>query len=133
MSPLAIDSEFQALCPPLSCEEQELLEASLLAEGCWDELVVWRTANRVSLLDGHNRYALCVKHGLAFRTVEVPGISDRDAAKAWILTNQLGRRNLRPEQAAYLRGKRYELEKRRVPNPSGRNQYSEVGIQNGGH
>src|SRR5437899_2373162 len=30
----------------------------------------------------------------------------------WIINNQLGRRNLSPEQASYLRGKRYNLEKR---------------------
>ena len=29
----------------------------------------------------------------------------------WIINNQLGRRNLSPEQASYLRGKRYNLEK----------------------
>jgi hypothetical protein len=34
------------------------------------------------------------------------------AAVNWIITNQLGRRNLTPEQRSYLRGKRYNLEKR---------------------
>lgn len=29
----------------------------------------------------------------------------------WIISNQLGRRNLNPNQIAYLRGKRYETEK----------------------
>jgi DNA-binding XRE family transcriptional regulator len=35
----------------------------------------------------------------------------------WIINNQLGRRNLTPEQTSYLRGKRYNLEKLRVGRP----------------
>lgn len=29
----------------------------------------------------------------------------------WIINNQLGRRNVTPDQASYLRGKRYNMEK----------------------
>ena len=29
----------------------------------------------------------------------------------WMINNQLGRRNLHPDQASYLRGKRYNAEK----------------------
>ena len=40
----------------------------------------------------------------------------------------MGRRNLNPNQIAYLRGKRYETEKKIVSNESGANQYTkEVG------
>ncbi|MDD2380258.1 MAG: hypothetical protein PHV35_01025 [Mariniphaga sp.] len=35
----------------------------------------------------------------------------REHALNWIISNQLGRRNLNPNQIAYLRGKRYETEK----------------------
>lgn len=42
----------------------------------------------------------------------------------WIIENQLGRRNLNPNQIAYLRGKRYECEKKIVSNEKGVNQYS---------
>lgn len=38
---ILIDSEFQALIPPLSAEERAQLEANLLADGCRDPLVVW--------------------------------------------------------------------------------------------
>ena len=49
----------------------------------------------------------------------------------WIISNQLGRRNLNPNQIAYLRGKRYETEKKIVSNISGANQHTkEVGYQN---
>jgi hypothetical protein len=42
-----------------------------------------------------------------------------EAAVNWIIANQLGRRNLTPEQKSYLRGKRYNLEKKREGAPEG--------------
>jgi N6-adenosine-specific RNA methylase IME4 len=105
---LKIDLEFQRLCFPLTKEEFEQLEANVLAEkGCRDPLVLWNG----TILDGHNRYEICKRHGLTFQTVEAKGVVSRQDAIAWIVTNQLGRRNLTPEQAAYLRGQRYNLEK----------------------
>ena len=44
MHNIQIDSEFQALIPPLSAEERAQLEANLLADGCRDPLVVWPCA-----------------------------------------------------------------------------------------
>jgi hypothetical protein len=41
MTYLTIDEEFQSMIPPLAPEELELLEASLLREGCRDPLVAW--------------------------------------------------------------------------------------------
>jgi hypothetical protein len=49
---------------------------------------------------------------------------------SWRADHRRGRRNLTPEQKSYLRGKRYNLEKKTVPNEEGVNQYSEVGRQN---
>jgi len=63
------------------------------------------------LLDGHNRYEICKQHDRWF-DVKVIELPDRQAAINWIINNQLGRRNLHPDQASYLRGKRYNGEKR---------------------
>jgi hypothetical protein len=41
----------------------------------------------------------------------VAGVSDRAEALTWVIRNQLGRRNLSPTEASYLRGKRYNAEK----------------------
>jgi hypothetical protein len=41
MMNLIVDMEFEALIQPPTPEERALLEASLLAEGCRDRLVVW--------------------------------------------------------------------------------------------
>lgn len=91
MTTLTIDSEFQSLIPPLADDERAELEASLQAEGCRDALTVW--AGQGILVDGHNRYAICQAHGIPFEVKERE-FEDRDAAKLWIIGNQLGRRNL---------------------------------------
>lgn len=62
------------------------------------------------LIDGHNRYEICQKHDRRFSCSEVKLASRQDAIN-WIINNQLGRRNLHPDQASYLRGKRYNGEK----------------------
>lgn len=105
---IKIDKEFAALIPALSVDELAQLERSLLAEGCRDPLIVWKEKH--ILLDGHNRLSICRQHNLPFK-VEALEFPDREAAEAFIVKNQLGRRNLSPEAASYLRGKRYLAEK----------------------
>ncbi len=92
---LTVDPEFKALIPPLSADEYGLLQTSILSEGCRDAIVVWQGQNVV--LDGHNRYAICTANSVPFRVVE-RAFDSRAAAKVWMLTNQLARRNL-PEPA----------------------------------
>jgi hypothetical protein len=87
---LYVDDELQAWIDPLSPDELALLEASLLEDGCRDPLVVWGGY----LLDGHNRYALCTKHGIPFQTVEKTGLVTKEDAMLWMVDNQLGKRNL---------------------------------------
>jgi hypothetical protein len=87
---LHIDPELQTWLDPLSPTELAGLEASLLADGCRDPLVVWADC----LLDGHNRYALCMKHGIAFQTVEKTGLVTKEDAMLWMIGNQLGKRNM---------------------------------------
>ena len=94
-----IEPSFQELAPPLSPEERAQREASLLAEGCRDALVVWKGHD--VLLDGHNRLELCAQLGLEYCKVEID-LPDRDAAKVWIIRNQFARRNLAPYQRAEL-------------------------------
>ena len=49
---------------------------------------------------------------MEYRTVEIE-LPNKEAAKEWIITNQLGRRNLTPLEASYYRGKLYEARKLR--------------------
>ena len=94
---IIIDEELRSLIPPLTGEEYNGLEESIIAEGCRDALVVWGNI----LVDGHNRYEICKKHGIAFRT-ERKDFADRDEAKIWIIKNQFGRRNLPSYERARL-------------------------------
>jgi len=105
---IVIDPEFEALCPPLSEEEAMHLEADIVRFGCRDPIVVWGTKN--ILVDGHNRYRICTKNKVPFKVHKIE-FTDRRHARGWIITNQLGRRNLTPEQKSYLRGIRFNTEK----------------------
>jgi len=89
MKPLKIDLGFQSLIPPLSDDELHGLEESILAEGRRDTIKVWKG----TIVDGHNRYAICQKHGITPCTQEVRFTSKKNA-ELWIVQNQLGRRNL---------------------------------------
>ena len=64
-----------------------------------EPLAIWKTKNENILLDGHNRYKIAEKNNLKFPTTEIELI-DRDHAKLWIATHQLGRRNLTDDQRA---------------------------------
>ena len=117
---ISIDSDFERLIPHLSQEELEILEKSLIEEGCREPIYVWNDV----ILDGHNRYRICTKHGIPYKVVNAP-VSSKDEAIVWICINQMGRRNISEQTRHYLIGKRYEAEKRiGASNPFGKNQYT---------
>jgi ParB-like chromosome segregation protein Spo0J len=109
---LKISKELQALIPPLTKEEYEKLEVSILSEGCREALIVWKNGSDFILIDGHNRYEICKKHNVLFttQTKEFSGISD---VKDWMINNQLGKRNVTEEVKSYLRGLQYKTEKQK--------------------
>jgi DNA-binding XRE family transcriptional regulator len=97
MSAIKIDPEFKALIPPLAPEEYAQLESNLKAEGCRDPLVTWEGI----LIDGHNRFEICTKHGIGFEKIN-KRLTDRSEAIEWIIRNQFGRRNLDAYQRTRL-------------------------------
>ena len=105
---LKIDPEFQSQIPPLTDDEFKQLEENILKEGkLISPLIVWNN----TLVDGHNRYAILQKHPeIYFSSMPLP-FESREEVLAWICKNQLGRRNLTPEQKLFLIGKQYEAEK----------------------
>ena len=107
MKKFTVDPEFKSNIPPLSDEEFAQLEKNILADGCRDPLVLWGQL----LVDGHNRYVICTKHGLPFDTVQKE-FASRDEALDWTDANQLGRRNLTPDQRSIIRGRRYNRTKK---------------------
>ena len=99
---LIIDKEFVSIIPELTDEVLKELEASLLADGCRDAIVVWGE----TIVDGHNRYSLCKKNSIEFLTRPME-FASRDEATTWILRNQIARRNLTPDQMSEVRGRLY--------------------------
>ena len=106
---LSVDPEFQSKIPPLTAEEHSQLEANILEEGrIISPLIVWKGI----IVDGHNRFEILKEHPEIEYTVLEKEFAGREEAIVWICKNQLGRRNLTPEQRRYLVGKQYEAEKR---------------------
>lgn len=107
-APLVIDPEFEAMCPPLTDEEYEQLEENIIAEGeVLMPLIVWDGV----IIDGHNRYKIAQAYPAVKYSTREKSFSNRYEAISWICKNQLGRRNLTPQQKKYLIGQRYEAEK----------------------
>lgn len=94
---IQIDNEFESLIPRLTDEEFGQLEKNIIKDGCRDALVLWGDI----LVDGHNRYRICQKHNISFKTVS-KDFSSRDEAIEWIILNQFGRRNMTAFQRAEL-------------------------------
>lgn len=109
MTGLQIDPEFHALISPLSKGEYDELQASLQLDGCRDALVCWNGL----ILDGHNRFEICNRLNLPFQILS-KNLSDRQTAKEWIITNQLGRRNITLFQRTRLVLKRDGIVKARA-------------------
>ena len=117
---LKIDPEFQSQIPPLTDDEFKQLEENILKEGkLLSPLIVWNN----TLVDGHNRYAILQKHPEIYFSTMPLRFENREEAIAWICRNQLGRRNLTPEQKKFLIGKQYSVEHRK-PGGNGNNQYT---------
>ena len=126
---LKIDPEFQSQIPPLTDDEFKQLEENILKEGkLLSPLIVWNN----TLVDGHNRYAILQKHPEIYFSTTPLQFENREETIAWICRNQLGRRNLSPEQKRYLLGKQYEAEKKAAKIFRG-NQYTLAKKSGGDH
>lgn len=117
---LNIDNELRDLIPALTTDEYEQLEQNILEEGIRDSLIVWNK----TIVDGHNRYNIALEHGLNYE-IEEREFEDKNEVINWMIDNQLGRRNLSPQQQSYLRGKRYSQEKKSLGGSRG-NQYTDM-------
>ena len=109
---IIIDERFKQQIPPLSTEERALLEDSIKAEGLRDSLTVWKTKDGLVLLDGHNRYEICQKLKIIPHVFEM-FLDSREHAEDWIDKNQLGRRNLSPDDFRMILGRRYNRQKKK--------------------
>ena len=95
---IVVNQELQAYIDPLTADEYAALERSILAEGCRDALVLWGEV----LVDGHNRYRICQKHGLPFQTVQNTRFSSMQDVHLWMIEQHLGRRSVSDYQRGVL-------------------------------
>lgn len=102
---IIVNAELKAYIEPLTPDEHEALERSLLAEGCRDALVLWGDV----LVDGHNRYGICVKHGIPFRTVQHPHFRSVEDVHLWMIDQHLGRRSVSDYQRGVLALRKREI------------------------
>ena len=95
---IVVLEELKAYIDPLTADEHEALERSLLAEGCRDALVLWNDI----LVDGHNRYGICQAHGIPFNTVQNTRFQSMEDVHLWMIEQHLGRRSVSDYQRGVL-------------------------------
>jgi len=97
--------EFRDLITPLSAEERQGLKTVLAKDRQREPIVIGCLGDEYVLLDGHTRYAVYREEQdqgsiqLSYIIIELPS---REAAKLWILENQVSRRNLTDDQRAVI-------------------------------
>lgn len=102
---IVVNPDLQAYIDPLTPEEYTALERSILAEGCRDALVLWGEV----LVDGHNRYGICQKHGIAFQTVQNTRFASMEDVHLWMIEQHLGRRSVSDFQRGVLALRQREI------------------------
>jgi hypothetical protein len=102
---IVVNEDIKAYIDPLTPDEYEALERSILAEGCRDALVLWGDV----LVDGHNRHSICSKHGLAFQTVQSKRFQSIEDVHLWMIDQHLGRRSLSDYQRGVLALRKREI------------------------
>lgn len=102
---ITINQELRAFIDPLTASEEAALERSLLAEGCRDALVLWGEV----LIDGHNRYDICRRHNIPFRTVQNSSFASLDDVMLWMIDNHLARRSVSDFQRGVLALRKKEI------------------------
>jgi len=128
MTKFSISAELESFLPSTTEDEKKALRHSLKSEGCLQPLTVW--AEEQVLVDGHNRYRICVDEGIPFTVLErnFPGL---EAVKEWMLLQQLCRRNLSDNHRRWCLGQLYERRKGEKGAPKGNQNAGKQMPQNG--
>jgi hypothetical protein len=102
---IVVNEELKAYIDPLTPDEHDALERSLLAEGCRDALVLWGDV----LVDGHNRYGICQQHGIPFQTLQSSQFKNLADVHLWMIDQHLGRRSVSDFQRGVLALRKREI------------------------
>jgi len=102
---IIINQQLRDYIDPLTTHEYLALERSLLKEGCRDALVLWGE----TLIDGHNRYAICQKHNIPFETKQNDQFQSIEDVMLWMIDNHLARRSVSSFQRGVLALRKKEI------------------------
>lgn len=102
---IVVNQDLKAYIDPLTPDEHDALERSLLAEGCRDALVLWGDV----LVDGHNRYGICQQHNIPFQTLQSTLFRTMEDVHLWMIDQHLGRRSLSDFQRGVLALRKREI------------------------
>lgn len=139
---IVILDELRDLIPPLLESEFLALKENLQKHGCKDPLKIWQTTNQninvnenpddvvYVLIDGHNRFQLCNELQIPFN-IQIDNFESMTVVRNFIIDFQLSRRNITSQQASYLRGLRYNTEKKLVTNNLLQSKESVTDLPNG--
>ena len=137
---LTVDKEFEELLSVLTPEELKNLENSILQYGMLDPIKIWQEPDTGEwiIIDGHNRYNILKKHEIDWHYWQdykiMAELETREDVKQWMLEQQLGRRNLSPEEKYDIVQKFKDMfQKRAKENQSaggkGKSNLREVNVQ----
>ncbi len=87
---LNVDIDFKNILPPLTTQEYMELEKSIKEKGVLSPILVWNGY----IVDGHNRYEICTTNRIDNFPIKEVEFNNKEEVLEWILSNQLGRRNL---------------------------------------
>ena len=102
---IVVNEDLKAYIDPLTADEHDALERSLLKEGCRDALVLWGDI----LVDGHNRYGICQQHGIPFQTLQSSLFHSVEDVHLWMIDQHLGRRSVSDFQRGVLALRKREI------------------------
>lgn len=95
ISELVINPEYNSLLPPPSNDDFEKLEASILNDGILHPFVI---SEKNVILDGYTRLRICKLHSIMQVPYIVRAFQTRTEEKEFVLSFNLNRRHLSPQQ-----------------------------------
>jgi len=99
LKPLIVNPEYRDLMPCPTDEEYKALEESIVRKSEATEPIIINKDDVI--LDGHTRYAICIKHGCFYRT-DVRDFESSVHEKIFVIESNIIRRHLSTIQKAQL-------------------------------
>jgi hypothetical protein len=86
---LKVDPELEAYLPALEEDVFRGVEDDIIRNGCEQSIKTWHGF----IVDGHNRYRICLKHGIPFRVEEIDTTKYKEKlhVRIWMSRNQLSK------------------------------------------